>query len=292
MPSKDFFIQRYRKLGWTYQPARMRQAIRVNTININETALIKRLDAKKVELEKIPFLSHGYWINRAPFSIGATPEYLLGYYSLQEAAAQIPVALFTALKDKIVLDACAAPGGKTIQLANKMQNSGVIVALDSKQTRLLALTNQLERCHVENTVVYHRDARNIASLNMEFDRILLDLPCSGNHATDKEWFKKRKMEDIKRNARLQREILTEAIKVLKDDGELVYSTCSLEPEENELNIGWALRNLNLMTQPIDCYGQKASTEIFNKKLDPAIKNCKRIWPGQTQGFFIAKFRKT
>ncbi len=292
MIGKKYFIQRYQQLGWNYKPTKPRQAIRINSSNTNEKTLTKRLKSKGVKLEKIPFLPHGYWITKTPFSIGATVEYLLGYYSIQEAASQIPVTLFTDLKHKLVLDACAAPGGKTTQLADQMQNKGVIIAIDFKKERLTALTNQIERCQTRNTIAYHLDARKATTLNMKFDRILLDLPCSGNHATDKDWFQKRTIRDIKRNALLQRQILTETARTLKDNGEIIYATCSLEPEENEQNINWAINNLNLEIQQIDCYGQKASTTIQETKLHPTIEKCKRIWPTErTQGFFIAKLKK-
>ena len=96
---------------------------------------------------------------------------------------------------------------------------------------------------------------------------------------------------MEKNAKLQREILTEASKVLKDDGEIVYATCSLEPEEDELNIDWAVKNLNLQVEKISCYGEKASTNIFGKQLDSSIENCRRIWPRRTQGFFVCKLKK-
>ncbi|MEM2262940.1 MAG: SAM-dependent tRNA/rRNA cytosine-C5 methylase, partial [Candidatus Bathyarchaeia archaeon] len=92
-------------------------------------------------------------------------------------------------------------------------------------------------------------------------------------------------------ARLQRQILAEAVKVLKEDGEIVYATCSLEPEENELNIDWAVKNLGLETVEINCYGVEGLTEVFGKKLDPSVRRCRRIWPGETQGFFVCKLRK-
>ena len=261
-------------------------------MNAKDVNIVDRLEGLGFKLEKIPFLENGYWVAEEEFSIGATFEYLLGYYSIQEAAAQIPATLFTDLKGSMVLDACAAPGGKTIQLADLMDNTGVIVALDVKRRRLNALANQLERCRVKNTLVYHLDAAQASKLGLKFDRILLDVPCSGNFATDEQWFEKRTITDVGKNVRLQREILAEAAKILKDDGEIVYSTCSLEPEENEFNINWAVENLKLETVPIKCYGEESPTKIFGEKLDSLIKNCRRIWPSEeTQGFFICKLRK-
>jgi NOL1/NOP2/sun family putative RNA methylase len=291
MSNKKNFLTRYEELGWKYKDVKPTQAIRINSINAKEAVVTERLQSLGVKLEKIPFLKNGYWIQKSKFSVGATSEYLLGLYSIQEAAAQIPATLFTKLKDKIVLDACAAPGGKTVQIADLMRNPGAIIALDIKKRRLTALSNHLERCRVRNAIAYYMDARRVSRLKMRFDRILLDVPCSGNFVTDKNWFKKRTAKDVETNARLQREILTEAAKVLKNDGEIVYATCSLEPEENELNIDWAIRNLKLKAEKINCYGEKALTSVFGKKLDSSIEHCRRIWPGQTQGFFVCKLKK-
>jgi NOL1/NOP2/sun family putative RNA methylase len=292
MSGKEFFVSRYEELGWKYEDVEPRQAIRINTMNAEEASTVKRLLSLGIELEKISFLKNGYWICRSKFSLGATSEYLLGLYSIQEAAAQIPASLFPEIKDKTILDACAAPGGKTVQLADLMQNSGVIIALDIKRQRLIALSNQLERCNVKNVMVYDLDARQASRLGIKYDRILLDVPCSGNFVTDKEWFSRRTLEDVQKNSRLQREILAENVKVLKNDGEIVYATCSLEPEENELNIDWAIKNLQLNVEKINCYGEKALTNIFGKKLDNTIENCRRIWPRETQGFFVCKLKKS
>ena len=291
MSGKEFFISRHSELGWKYKPVQLKQTIRINTMNTDENELIKRLKARGIELEKIPFLSNGYWVTRSKVSVGATTEYLLGMYSIQEAAAQIPATVFTDLRDKIVLDACAAPGGKTVQLADIMNNTGAIIALDVDKRRLTALSNHLERCRVKNVIVYLRDARQAAQLGIQFDCVLLDVPCSGNFAADKQWFKNRRLSDVERNAAVQREILAEAVKVIKPEGEIVYSTCSLEPEENELNIDWAIRNLNLKTEKLDCYGEQSPTEIFGKKLDVSMRNCRRIWPGLTQGFFVCRLKR-
>jgi NOL1/NOP2/sun family putative RNA methylase len=291
MSSKQFFVNRYKKLGWTYKQTKLKQAIRINTMNASRDTVVQRLESLGIVLETIPFLEDGYWIRKSKFSVGATAEYLLGLYSIQEAAAQIPVTLFTELEDKTVLDTCASPGGKTVQLANLMKNSGVIVALELKQRKMFALANQLERSRVTNTAVYNMDAREASKLNMKFDCVLLDVPCSGNPVADKGWFSKRTIEDVYRNARRQRQILTEAVKVTKDGGEIVYATCSLEPEENELNIDWAIGALNVKVEEIKCHGEKALTNVFGKELDRSIEKCRRIWPNQTQGFFVCKLRK-
>ncbi|HJX02532.1 MAG TPA: RsmB/NOP family class I SAM-dependent RNA methyltransferase [Candidatus Bathyarchaeia archaeon] len=291
MSGKEYFLDRYEQLGWKYSEIKLRQSIRINDTNADEKNIVARLKSRGAELEKIPFLKNGYWIKAAKFSMGITSEYLLGLFSIQEAAAQIPATLFTDLKDKLVLDACAAPGGKTVQLADLMYNTGAVIALDSEKRRLTALSNHLERCRVKNTIVYIIDARQASGLNLKFDRILLDVPCSGNFAADSLWFNRRNMEDVERNAKLQKEILTEATRILKDDGEIVYSTCSLEPEEDELNINWAIRNLNLQVETIDCYGYEALTNVFGQQLDRSISKCRRIWPGQTQGFFASKLKR-
>jgi NOL1/NOP2/sun family putative RNA methylase len=291
MSSKEFFVNRYSQLGWEFDDVQSRQAIRINVTNAEGKNLEERLQSLGFELEKIPFLEMGYWVRKSKVSVGATAEYLLGLYSIQEAAAQIPSTLFALLKGRTVLDACAAPGGKTVQLADLMRNTGLIVALDVKKRRLAALSNHLERCHVSNAVVYHVDARQVSRLKMKFDRILLDAPCSGNFATDSHWFKQRTLKDVKRNAKLQREILAEVAANLRDDGEIVYSTCSLEPEENEVNMDWAVKHLNLQTEEVDCYGQEGLSEVFGNRLDISVKRCRRIWPGETQGFFVCKLKK-
>jgi NOL1/NOP2/sun family putative RNA methylase len=291
MSSKEFFEKRYERLGWKYKNVIPRQAIRINVANSEPKKTVERLESRGVKLEAIPFLENGFWVCRSEFSVGATSEYLLGLYSIQEAAAQIPVSLFTEVKHQLMLDACAAPGGKTVQMADRMRNTGALVALDVRRRRLNALANHLERCQVKNTIVYEMDARKASELGLKFGGILLDVPCSGNFAADRDWFKRRTIDDVKRNAKLQREMLAEAVRVLKDDGELVYSTCSLEPEENELNIDWALRMLGLEVEQICCYGGKGVVDVFGKELDSSIENCRRMWPGETQGFFVCKLRK-
>jgi tRNA (cytosine40_48-C5)-methyltransferase len=290
MSGKEFFVRRYREIGWQFQDVHARQAIRFNEANVKAKNLPERLRGLGVELEKVPWLKSGYWVGKSQVSAGATAEYLLGFYSIQEAAAQIPATLFNGLKGKTVLDASAAPGGKTTQMADLMGNLGSVVALDVDERRLAALANHLERCHVRCCVVYELDARKAAGLNLKFDRILLDVPCSGNFASDSQWFDRRTLVDIQRNAKVQRQILAEAANCLAPNGEIVYSTCSLEPEEDEFNIDWAVKNLGLETQVINCPGASGLTSIGGKELDASVSRCKRFWPDETQGFFVCKLK--
>ena len=189
----------------------------------------------------------------------------------------------------------AAPGGKTTQIAQYMDNEGVIVALDPNNMRLMSLRNNLERLGVKNTIIYQMDAKFVNDLGMKFDKILLDAPCSGNFAVDNEWLDKRKLEDIKNASKTQKQLLAAAVDVLKDKGELIYSTCSLEPEEDEFVVDWALKEFPVLKiQEIDIpLGDDGLTEAFGVKLNQNVKYAKRFWPNKTktQGFFIAKFRK-
>jgi len=290
------FLERYKQLGQEFDPESIKvtSCFRINTLKIEPKELLRRLNQRGVKQRKIPWLDFGYEYE-AKFSLGANPEYLLGFYYLQDAASQVPAQLLQPSKKELVLDMCAAPGGKTTQLAQYMKNQGAIVALDTNGKRLLSLRNNLERLSIRNVLMYRKDARFTFDLGLEFDKILLDAPCSGNFTLEEDWFEKRSLEEVQERARSQKELLKAAIKVLDKGGTLVYSTCSLEPEENEMNIDWLLRKYSdLKLEKIDVsMGDPGLTEAFGKTLNPEIKKCRRFWPHKTgtQGFFVAEIRK-
>lgn len=280
------FIERYEQLGWDFVQVYPKQCLRINNLKADERELVKRLESKKINLKRVPFLENGYYA-RSRFSLGATPEYLLGLYALQEAVAQLPVKILK--PEGIVLDCCAAPGGKTAQIAEKAE---MVVALESQSSRVPSLINNLERLGVKNALVYNVDARAFEP-NLKFNKILVDAPCSGNFVTDKTWFEKQSISNFITRQKLQKEILASAFNLLAEKGELVYSTCSLEPEENELVLQWAIDNLGAKVLPTDCIGINGLTNVFGRNLDSQIRNAKRIWPSiaETQGFFIARLKK-
>jgi NOL1/NOP2/sun family putative RNA methylase len=289
------FKKRYEELGGKFEEIELQNCIRLNTLKDDAKNILNRLRQRRIKLTKVPFLKHGYYAS-AEFSLGSTADYLLGFYYLQEAAAQIPVQILDPKSNELVVDMCASPGGKTTQIAQMTKNEGQLIALDVSM-RVEKLRNNLERLGISNCSVYKRDARffDLPS-ESKAHKILLDAPCSGNYVIEQDWFSKRTMEDIKACAKVQRELLGAGIKNLKKDGILVYSTCSLEPEENELVIDWALKKYGDDIDLVDTklsIGDEGIVDFSGFKLDKRIKLCKRFWPHKikTQGFFISKIVK-
>jgi NOL1/NOP2/sun family putative RNA methylase len=290
---KQFFLDRYRMLGHRLTgDEKTPQAIRVNTIKTSDAEIVETLTSLGVKLTRVPYLDHGYVVEESGFSLGASIEYLLGLYSLQETASQFATQTLAPNAGDVVLDMCAAPGGKTTQIAAYMGNKGLLYAVDVDRRRVYALENNLERCGVENGLVYHGDVTSL-DLGTRFSKVLLDAPCSGNYVTDPGWFRKRSIEDVHRNAETQRRLLTAAVRHLEPGGTLLYATCSLEPEENELNMEWLLSNHEVTLEEIDGPGEKGLTEVFGQRLSEEISKCHRFWPNitHTQGFFLAKVVK-
>lgn len=300
----NFFLKRYNKLGHKINVMKICskldsfQTIRVNTLKISEKNLIARLKSKNVILEKINFADHGYKA-KARFSLGSTPEYLQGYYYLQEAASQVPVQVLMSEevlkiskkenineKCELVLDMCASPGGKTTHIAQLMNNTGTVVALDINKNKLVSLRNNIARLGIKNTIMYNMDAAKVVRLSLKFDKILLDAPCSGNFTLENNWLEKRKQKDLVKVAETQKILLKAGFSVLKKDGIIVYSTCSLESEEDEKMVNYAVDKLGAKLIDIEETKYKIA---FNKDFPGTLK----FWPEvtNTQGFFVAKLAK-
>ncbi len=298
------FLSRYKQLGVVFDPeiVVLRSSFRVNTLKISDEDLISRLNAKGVVTEKVPFLSHAYYFE-SDFPLSSSEEYLLGYLYIQEVASQVPPEVLLSgvkvdsLNDDVkVLDLCAAPGSKTTQLAALLDDKIPIFALDDVAPRLDKLHDNLVRLGIGSVVSFRKDGRFVDDLKLSFDFILLDAPCSGNFCVDKEFFSKRSvLMGVKDNSFTQMSLLKAAWRVLKNGGILVYSTCSLEPEEDELLIDefLSLRD-DAELLPINLsVGDDGLTDVFGKKLHQSLSLTKRFWPHKTntEGFFIAKLRK-
>jgi NOL1/NOP2/sun family putative RNA methylase len=269
--------------------------LRVNTLKIDEKDLIGRLERRGFILEKTE-VKYCYEVVEEKYSVGATPEYLVGYYYLMDKSSCIPPLVLEPKKGDLVVDFAASPGGKTTMLAQLMENKGTILALEVNKERIQALRDNIQRMGVMNTAILKMDARTFHQTGIKADKILLDAPCTGEGIIHKDPSRKisRGKEDIKFCSNLQRNMVYSAIESLKDRGIMVYSTCSLTPEENEFvindlfdyceekGIGIKLEEIPLGEASLSLSGIREEIKLA-RRFYPHIHRC--------SGFFVAKVRK-
>ncbi|HDD46505.1 MAG TPA: RsmB/NOP family class I SAM-dependent RNA methyltransferase [Candidatus Aenigmarchaeota archaeon] len=288
------------KIFLKYCKMPLRKSIRINTIKANAKEVVSALKDKGWELERVPWFKYGYWVKNADkVAIGNSLEYFLGYIYPQEAASMLPPIILNPKQEDFVLDMAAAPGSKTTQLAQMMDNKGCIVANDKDTSRIKALRFNLDVCGVVNTIVSRMDGIWFKELKERFDLVLLDAPCSGEGVIRKSWnvLSRWSVNMINNLAGLQKGLIGAAIETLKPGGVLVYSTCTLAPEENEGVIDFALKKFdNIKVEKVSVEGLKwrnGIEEWEGKSFNSEVKKTMRIWPqdNDTQAFFIAKVRK-
>lgn len=272
--------------------AQPRIHIRVNTLKISHNELRKRLEKRGISLKEV---ENGFLVFESPFSLSSTPEYLLGYFYIQGIAEMQIAPLLE--PQNTVIDMCAAPGGKTTHLAQLMENKGVIIALDVNREKIKALKANIHRLGVTNTVIYLMSALDFSCRS---ERILLDAPCTGSGIIRKDPTRKysRDFTDIAFCSRLQKDLLGKGIQNLKNNGTIVYSTCSLEPEENEMVIDWALRSFPVRVERVDFSvngipALKGFTSPFGEELRKDVTLCRRTFPHihDCNGMFVARLRR-
>ena len=273
-----------------------RDCIRVNTLKISKNELKERLERKGWILKEVPWYENAFFVENAE-NLAKTKEFFLGYFYIQDASSLVPVLVLDPKPGETVLDACASPGSKTTFIAELMRNEGMIIANDVSPKRIKALSFNLQKIGCSNAIVTMMDARKISKLGLKFDKILLDVPCSssGTFISSYSVLKFWSQHIVKRLSNLQKQILKEAVKVLKENGILVYSTCSLDPEENEENLDYAVKKLNLVPEKIEIKGLKYREGIseYEKRKFEYAKYAIRFYPFDnfTEGFFVCKLRK-
>lgn len=297
---KPAMLERYGRLTdlaelKRYSLAFLPKSVRVNTLKMPVAQVRESLE-KDWRLTPVPWCKEGFWLEHKEgrLDVGNTMEHALGYMYVQEAASMIPPIVLDPQPGEIVLDLCAAPGSKTTQLAQHMENKGVLVANDVSYDRLAALGINLQRCGVSNAIVTEMKAMK----DVRFDRILLDAPCSGTGTIRKSLRTLRtwSMDATGKVCVVQRQLLERAWAMLKPGGTLVYSTCSQEPEEDEVMVSRFLGKHNdadVASIDLDIKRGPAVTRWEDEDLDPRVAKTLRLWPqdNDTEGFFVAKIVK-
>ena len=280
-------------------------SIRCNTLKISVNELRERLEKKGWKIEQ-PWKSNPeVMIVKSPLSpgeLGRALEHMLGYYYVQELASMLPVIPLNPKKGEIILDLCSSPGSKTTQMAAVMENKGTIIANEVNLGRIKILASNLERCGVTNCIITRKEGfafcKRLLNENFKFDRILVDAPCSGEGTlrstsrTALMW----NINSVKNLSGIQKKLIASALDILKDGGELVYSTCTHAPEENEEVIDFALKNfLDVKIQKISLplNFREGITKWGDRKYSDDLKLSARVYPHEnnTEGFFITKLKK-
>lgn len=248
----------------------------------------------------------GKWTNvglvifNSTVPLGATPEYLAGHYMIQGASSMLPVIALAPQENERVLDMCSAPGGKGSHIAAVMKNTGVLFANDANRDRIKAVVANFHRLGIVNAVVSCEDATKFRNIMTGFDRVLLDAPCTGTGVVSKDpSVKTTKSEiDVQRCYNLQRKLLLTAIDCVdaksSTGGYIVYSTCSVLPEENEWVIDYALKKRNVKLVPLGIdFGEPGFTKFRQHRYHPSLNLSKRFYPhtNNMDGFYVAKLKK-
>jgi NOL1/NOP2/sun family putative RNA methylase len=226
--------------------------------------------------------------------------FVAGLAHIQEAASQVPVHLMDLRPGHRVLDLCAAPGGKTAQIGFALGNRGTLLANDFSTDRIRALQGNLDRLGLVNVTTCCRDAASWPAAAGTFDRILLDAPCSseGTLRRNPELAGRLGPELSARLSTRQRAMLRKAVQRCRAGGRIVYATCTLAPEENELVVRAVLREFDgrLRLVPAAVPGLVTApgvTRWRGERLDDELAACVRLWPhhNDTGGFFMAVLEK-
>ena len=264
------------------------------TINPRKSLYIlknKHEIVEKYQLQAVPWCERCYW------GKGLT-EIARSHYNevfMQDPCSVVPVLAMGVKKGDTVVDLCAAPGSKTLHLARL---AGQVIACDSHRQRIKRIYHNLDRFSIEGCRVIRCDGRNLL-LRELVDRVLVDAPCSGEgmvkkvHKGMKIW----SLNRIKRLARLQKKLVLRGLKVLKEGGVLVYSTCTFAPEENEGVIQSVLEQSTVSVEKISLHGLISTSGVESwqgTSFHSSLENTIRIYPfhNTTNGFFIATLRKT
>ncbi|MDQ7009997.1 MAG: RsmB/NOP family class I SAM-dependent RNA methyltransferase [Candidatus Gracilibacteria bacterium] len=298
-----------------FKTEKRKPSFRINTLKANEEKTIDSLKEAGVKIEKVEYLNNVYNLSEGrEKDLWDTGAFKAGYIYMQGISSMIPVLLFNfEEKNKYtkILDVTAAPGSKTSQISALIENEGQIIACDNNQIRIDKLNFTLKRQGVKNVGVVKTDARKLseklkkefgAEIEEYFDKILFDAPCSAEGRFNLNIEKSYAFWNSsipKKNYRLQKDILTDIVKMLKIGGELVYSTCTLSVEENEKIVHYIqsmfpnMEIVDISESEIfkNMKSKKGITTLGKSMFKNADKSIRILPTAEYEGFFVAKFVK-
>lgn len=258
------------------------------------------LDRLGLDWQPLTWLDGAYRIAADPsMSLGTTLPFMTGLLHIQEEVSLLPSFLLQAQPGDRVLDTCAAPGGKTARVAAQLGGRGTVVANDRSVGRLRALRSIIDRLGLLNVAMTHFDAGTLPLRSGPYDRILADVPCSGEGTTRKNdellLLRPAIPHDLETLHRVQVTILTRALRLLKPGGRLVYSTCTYAPEENEAVVHATIEALGwdrYQLQPVDVPGLPLAPGLTgwqDQAFHPSLARAARAYPHlhDAGGFFVA-----
>jgi 16S rRNA (cytosine1407-C5)-methyltransferase len=280
-------------------------AIRINPLKVDpQPALQEWVERYNWEVQPVPYCPNGFWITSARVSPSQTIEHRLGFYYIQDAASMLPVELFDfeGTEAPLMLDMAASPGGKTTHLIDRSGDQGLVIANDSSPSRINALRLVLEQWGAVSPAVTRFPGESFGNWFPEtFDRVLLDAPCSMQNLRSTESHPMRPISDKERStlALRQANLLESALAAVKTGGEVVYSTCTLAPEEDEAVLDTVIRRHPGLIEVVDLSDRlpgpaPALTGDGMQQFHPSVQRAARLWPHRfgTSGFFAALLTKT
>lgn len=277
---------------------------RINSLKTTGSEIIREMQQNKFHYHNIAFIPQAFLVSEKANKILNSPLVKEGKIYLQSISSMLPPLILNPQKDQTILDIAAAPGSKTSQLAAMMNNTGHITAVEPDFIRLQKLKHNLEHLGVTNVHVVADYGENIHKLDQKFDKVLADLPCSGEgrfNIYDRASYSQWRPNIVPKLARLQKKILKSAILTTKIGGEIVYSTCTLNIEENEkvvqsmlMNTDFQIEIMNIAPRFMDLAEQiPAVLQWEGQTFSPEIKKALRLIPSERlEGFFICKMKRT
>ncbi|MBU0595784.1 RsmB/NOP family class I SAM-dependent RNA methyltransferase [Candidatus Bipolaricaulota bacterium] len=267
--------------------------LRANTLRIDPGTLEQRLRRQGIEAERSSWHDLLFTVDRP---VGNSIEHWLGLFYVQEAVQVLPVLALAPQSGETVLDLCAAPGGKTTQLAARMENRGTLIANEPSGRRQMALLANINRLGLLNTLITSYRGESFP-LHSSFDRVLLDAPCSAEGTLRKE----RSVIDgatpqtVQRLSRLQKHLILRAFNLLRPGGTLVYSTCTFDPEENESVVAHLLceRDARLLSVDLPIPVHPGLTAWDGEEFPDELRHARRIYPQDLDsgGGFLARIER-